>query len=239
METIRETQKGSIAHSDSNFINHSEDDSYLDLYILLDRDRDSNHMTESNFETALELLGGESETVQIHRFGSWLCGWFEYLCIDSTEWIDEDWRSGAYLHNWYFEEAENIEDSLSSYPCLDDEDLSRREIEAFEESYQHFIQTDLEREIESREEEAETNFFCDEEGEINLSSDEDQALFICASKNASNCSYESWSIEEIVNEFLDDNIHRKLNKHPDLFEPNDTYIISTETGKAIERLLSI
>jgi hypothetical protein len=59
----------------------------------------------------LEILGGESETVEVHRFGHWGPGWFEIILVhpDRETEIDE------------------LEGSLENYPVLDDEDYSRRE----------------------------------------------------------------------------------------------------------------
>jgi hypothetical protein len=73
--------------------------------------RDSGSLDQSNFYTALEILGGESETVEVHRFGHWGPGWFEIILVhpDRESEIDE------------------IEGSLENYPVLDDEDYSRRE----------------------------------------------------------------------------------------------------------------
>lgn len=35
------------------------------------RNRDSDLLAESNWDEAFRLLGGESEQVQVHRFGHW------------------------------------------------------------------------------------------------------------------------------------------------------------------------
>ena len=83
--------------------------------VLLIHTRDSDAMEESNFRTALRMLGGESETVQIHRFGHWACGWFELLLITP------DTPQHAI--------AESIEQSIENYPVLDDMDFSELEIE--------------------------------------------------------------------------------------------------------------
>jgi len=39
------------------------------LVVPVSRNRDSNTLAESNFDAALEMLGGESDTVEVHRFG--------------------------------------------------------------------------------------------------------------------------------------------------------------------------
>jgi len=84
-----------------------------DLYVLLGRNRDSDLLTESNWDCALERLGGESETVEILRFGHWACGWLEYLCVRA--------ESDSYKI------AQDIESELESYPVLNQEDFSERE----------------------------------------------------------------------------------------------------------------
>ena len=88
----------------------------INNYLVLPcgRNRDSGDLDESNFHTALEILGGESDSVQVHRFGHWGCGWFELILVDST---DADKVAIA----------ETIEATLSEYPVLDDSDFSERE----------------------------------------------------------------------------------------------------------------
>lgn len=79
--------------------------------------RDSGIRTESNFSVALADLGGESETVEVHRFGHWGPGWFEIIVIDPSD--EERVRI-----------ANDHESSLDNYPVLSDEDCSSREYEA-------------------------------------------------------------------------------------------------------------
>ena len=86
------------------------------LVLPVFRNRDSEPLNESNFDTALKIMGGESDTVQVHRFGHWACGWFEIIII----------------HPSLAAEGEKIEEALDDYPVLDDDDLSRRELEAAE-----------------------------------------------------------------------------------------------------------
>ncbi len=87
-----------------------------DWLVSLSRNRDSDCLTESNFHSALKSLGGESETVQVHRFGHWACGWFEVILVAP----DSDAAK----------EAEQIEAALADYCVLDDSDFSERENEA-------------------------------------------------------------------------------------------------------------
>ena len=83
------------------------------LLVVLTRNRDSDCLSESNWECALKELGGESETVEIHRFGHWACGWWEALCVKAGS---ESEKIGA-----------EIESSLSDYPVLNDEHFSELE----------------------------------------------------------------------------------------------------------------
>ena len=81
------------------------------------RTRDSDPLDNSNFETALELLGGErNNIVEVHRFGHWGPGWFEIIIINP--------KAGKTLKI-----AESIERSLEDYPILDEQDFYEREHE--------------------------------------------------------------------------------------------------------------
>lgn len=83
-------------------------------YCLVTRNRDSDILTESNFECALERLGGEAEgEVEIFRFGHWACGYWEALAV----------KQGTKQ----FSEAEKIEQELDNYPVLDEGDFFERE----------------------------------------------------------------------------------------------------------------
>ena len=95
-----------------------------DLYVVLGRNRDSDLLSESNWECALKRLGGESETVEIHRFGHWACGWLEYLCVRE--------KSKEY------DEALKIEDELEGYPVLDEEDWIKREDKAAQKGWKEW-----------------------------------------------------------------------------------------------------
>ena len=80
--------------------------------------RDSGALEQSNFAAALERLGGESEMVQVHRFGHWGPGWFEIIIVSPA---------GMDL----VKIAEDIERTLEDYPVLDEMDFSNREYESF------------------------------------------------------------------------------------------------------------
>lgn len=85
------------------------------LVLPCGRNRDSDALSESNFSAALESLGGESETVEVHRFGHWACGWFEIIIVDPNSPAAEI--------------AQDIDNSLADYPILDESDYSEREWE--------------------------------------------------------------------------------------------------------------
>lgn len=93
-----------------------------ELLVVLTRNRDSDCLTESNWECALEQLGGESETVEIHRFGHWACGWWEALCVKAGS---EAEKIGA-----------EIESALEAYPVLDDGHFSEKEQDEANEIWQ-------------------------------------------------------------------------------------------------------
>lgn len=86
------------------------------LVLPVMRNRDSKCLEKSNFAVALKMLGGEDyETVNVHRFGHWACGWFEIILVKpETEAANK---------------AEEIETKLENYPVLDENDFSNREFE--------------------------------------------------------------------------------------------------------------
>jgi hypothetical protein len=87
-----------------------------DWLCLVTRNRDSDCLTESNFATALDALGGEGEHVQVFRFGHWACGWLEYLAVLAGT---PEAQIASELHA-----------RLQDYPVLDEDDFSEREQEA-------------------------------------------------------------------------------------------------------------
>lgn len=68
------------------------------------RTRDTGVLKESNFIVALDMLGGESAKVEVHRFGHWGPGWFEIILI----------------HPDLQAKGEEIEAKLEDYPILDE-----------------------------------------------------------------------------------------------------------------------
>jgi hypothetical protein len=89
------------------------------------RTRDSGPLDESNFASALKSLGGESDTIEVHRFGHWGPGWFEIILLHPSRERDGD----------------EIEGALADYPVLDDSDHSEREQEAANETWRHCYST--------------------------------------------------------------------------------------------------
>jgi|SaaInlLV_10m_DNA_1039704.scaffolds.fasta_scaffold07158_8 hypothetical protein len=91
----------------SNYVGETPSDSLL---VVLTRSRDCDTLTESNWEVALERLGGESDTVEIHRFGHWVCGWWEALAVEKGSEAEK--------------EALEIESELEGYPVLNEDHWS-------------------------------------------------------------------------------------------------------------------
>lgn len=85
--------------------------------------RGSGCLEQSNFATALRLLGGESETVEVHRFGHWGPGWFEIIIVNPSD-VER------------VKILESMESTLSDYPVLDETDLSNREYESYGQSWE-------------------------------------------------------------------------------------------------------
>lgn len=92
------------------------DDQQHWLVLPVMQTRDSEDLELSNFTTALNLLGGESDNVEVHRFGHWGPGWFEIIIINPAD-------------TELFKIATGIESALADYPCLDEEDYLKREFE--------------------------------------------------------------------------------------------------------------
>jgi hypothetical protein len=114
-------------HSPTAFdrnINIDDEDTERSKWFVMpvSRTRDSGPLDESNFHSFLDGLGGESETVEVHRFGHWGPGWYEIIIVSPE---DEKALKSAY----------DMARSLENYPALDDQDWSNREWEEFEQSW--------------------------------------------------------------------------------------------------------
>jgi hypothetical protein len=83
------------------------------LVVPCGTNRDADCLTESNYYSALEALGGEGDDVEVLEFGHWACGWFSIIIV----------RPNTEAHKT----AEEIESALADYPILDEIDCSERE----------------------------------------------------------------------------------------------------------------
>jgi hypothetical protein len=92
--------------------------------------RDSEPLEQSNFAKALEMMDGESDTVEVHRFGHWGPGWFEIIIVNPADTA----RVAI---------AEDIESSLADYPVLDESDFSAREWEEYQNSWRNGAASDM------------------------------------------------------------------------------------------------
>ncbi len=115
------------------------------LVLPTGRNRDSAAYVESNFKAALEMIGGESDDVEVHSFNHWGCGWVEIIIV----------RPGSAAAV----KAESIEARLTDYPYLDEADVSSREYEEFLSSWADWgadqFKEDLIKEFELDDEEKE------------------------------------------------------------------------------------
>ena len=96
---------------------------WQEYYVFFAKTRDSNTLDESNFDTGLAALGGESETVIVAREGHWAVGWIEVI----------------YIHESNLEalkQADELLEALADYLVLDESDWSQRETEAVESFWQ-------------------------------------------------------------------------------------------------------
>lgn len=104
--------------------NYSGED-LSEYYMGPSRSRDSDTLTESNFISALESLGGESETVRVARFGHWACGWAETIMVHESDKAK-------------VKQLDDIACFLESYAVLDDDDYNEREHQAQQETLKYY-----------------------------------------------------------------------------------------------------
>lgn len=95
----------------SNFI--GDDSDYRDWFGLLGRSRDSGCLENSNFNTAVKMLDVDKDNYRIESYSHWAVGWIEEIYV----------KPGTKAYDI----AVEIENSLSDYPVLDDEDFCERE----------------------------------------------------------------------------------------------------------------
>mgnify|MGYP004701020419 CR=1 FL=1 len=101
-----------------------------EYYVGLDRHRDSDCLTNANFDAFLEALGGESSTVKVVRESHWAYGWYEWIAIH------QDDEPKVQL-------ADDMLCALSDYPVLDENRWSEYELKAEEEDWNNYIFGDL------------------------------------------------------------------------------------------------
>ncbi len=107
------------------------------LVLPVSQNRDSGPLDQSNFEQALEMLGGErNNIIEVHRFGHWAWGWYEIIIVNP--------KAGKTLKI-----AESIESSLEDYPVLNEQDFSDKEMELIEECWTSYGRSDFEEELTS------------------------------------------------------------------------------------------
>lgn len=104
-------------------------DSLGALVVVISKSRDSEILAESNFESALEMLGGESKQVEVHHVGHWACGWIKFITVNP--------KSKKHLKIAY-----EISKALEHYAVLDDSDYSDRENE-YQSNYADDAKADL------------------------------------------------------------------------------------------------
>lgn len=88
-------------------------------YVFLSQHRDSDCLEQSNFRSALEAIGGESETeggVQVVREGHWAVGWVEWIAIPCQPSVA-------------LALANEIMKELEGYPVVNEDDWSELENE--------------------------------------------------------------------------------------------------------------
>lgn len=91
-------------------------------YVFLGQHRDSDALDRSNFESGLETIGGESDTVIVVRESHWAVGWVEWIAIHQ-----DDEKA--------LKVADEIAVALENYPVVDEEHYSQLETEEADETW--------------------------------------------------------------------------------------------------------
>jgi len=86
---------------------------YDEYYVLEGHTRDSGVLDESNFYSALRMMGGESDTVIVVRFSHWGVGWVEAILIHESD-VESVKKGNA------------ISEALENYPILNEDDYTER-----------------------------------------------------------------------------------------------------------------
>jgi hypothetical protein len=95
---------------------------YNERIVVISRGRDSDILSNSNFEVALDILGGESSDVEVSRCSHWACGWVETIIINN--------KKPKLVRIAY-----DINKAMKGYPVLDDDDFYSKEAEAIDETF--------------------------------------------------------------------------------------------------------
>lgn len=118
---------------------------YDGYFVGPSRNRDSDIIDESNFEAALERLGGETPcecnpaerwesnctcAVRVIHDSHWACGWVEYILVRET--ATEKVATLA-----------EIQSDLDAYPILDETDVSERQIQEADSAWDNWGSRDL------------------------------------------------------------------------------------------------
>jgi hypothetical protein len=97
-----------------------------DTVVVVSKTRDSEILAECNFDAALELLGGESNTVRVYNFGHWACGHISFIGVDPSDTVA-------------LEVAYCIRQSLEDYPILDEGLYFEREQEEADSDIEFYL----------------------------------------------------------------------------------------------------
>lgn len=107
-------------------------------YLAYGRNRDSDILTNSNFDGILAALkelpdqddGEGNSTLQVVCENHWACGWVEWIAIHESDAA----RLGL---------ADELRWKLEDYSVLDEYDFSQREYEAYQEAWQDWGESDF------------------------------------------------------------------------------------------------
>lgn len=88
-----------------------------DHYVFMGRHRDSQILDSHNFMTALARIGGETENTHVVRESHWAVGWVEWIAIHKSD-------------TEAVEKAQSVLDDLDTYPILDEDGYSAKQMEA-------------------------------------------------------------------------------------------------------------
>ena len=101
---------------------------FPEYFVFLAKHRDSEALPVSNFRSALKALGGESKTVLVERAHHWAVGWIECILIHESD-------------TKAIQIATEIENALTDYPVVNDEDFTQLEdewaLETWRNDYNH------------------------------------------------------------------------------------------------------